>query len=264
MKSNRVLLLILLATIIILVGVAAFLNSTNSRAVKKNNELEGSISSDQITLSQGKAALSAQEKDATDLENSLASAQSALAQINFLSSAESIDYDGKLFSIAASNNLQIASLTATPPSDTTENNNTYQLTTFTVNVEGIAPEKIFASTKDSTDYVSATISSMLAFTSEVANSPDFNTSMIPSINITSPAPMTDADIAALKNTINGEVQAGLTEDETQGLADDEIAALVQTRLKAMKPAQVQVLIEQAGITKPLATITIQVWTLKGA
>jgi hypothetical protein len=88
--------------------------------------------------------------------------------------------------------------------------------------------------------------------------------MIPSINITSPAPMTDADIAALKNTINGEVQAGLTEDETQGLADDEIAALVQTRLKAMKPAQVQVLIEQAGITKPLATITIQVWTLKGA
>jgi len=264
MKGKTILPFTLLVIIIVFVLVALLLDSDNSKVVKKNNALKYNISSGQITLSQGEAALAAQEKDTTDIESSLANAQSALAKINFLSSAESIDYDGKLFSFAANNNLQITSLGATPPSDTTENNNTYQLTTFTLNVEGITPDTIFASTKDYSAYFSAAINSMLAFTNEIVNSPDFNTAMIPSISIASPAPMTDADIVALKNSINNEVQAGLTADETQGLTNDEIAALVQTQIKTMKPAQVQVLIEQAGITKPSATITIQVWTLKGA
>ena len=76
--------------------------------------------------------------------------------------------------------------------------------------------------------------------------------------------MTDADITKLSDSINGEVQAGLTADETEGLSSDEITALVQSTLAAMKPPQVQALIEQAGIPVPSATVTIQVWTYKGA
>jgi len=76
--------------------------------------------------------------------------------------------------------------------------------------------------------------------------------------------MTDADVAALQDNINSEVQAQLTSDETQNLTTDQIAALVQSNLAAMKPDQIQALIEKAGIAKPSATVTINVWTNKGA
>jgi hypothetical protein len=131
-------------------------------------------------------------------------------------------------------------------------------------VEGIAPDKIFGSAKDSASYVSATVNNILAYANKIASSPDFSTAEIPSVSITSQASMTDADITSLNNNIAGIIQAGLSADETQGLTADEVAALVQAKLAALKPDQVQALIEQAGLTKPMATITIRVWVLKGA
>jgi len=76
--------------------------------------------------------------------------------------------------------------------------------------------------------------------------------------------MTDQDVAALKDSINSSIQSELTADETQGLTDDQIAALVQSKLAALKSPDVQVLIAKAGISKPSAAIQIQIWTYKGA
>ena len=264
MKSNRILLVILIVIIIVFVGMAGWLYSGNSKTVKQNNELTNNIASNQATVNKGKAAVLAQQNQATTLENELAGAQTALAQITFPASAESIKYDAILFSMAADSQLKITSLSATPASSTQENNNNYQITTFTVNVEGIAPDKIFGSAKDSTSYVSTTVNNILAYANKIASSPDFSTAEIPSVSITSQASMTDADITSLNNNIAGIIQAGLSADETQGLTADEVAALVQAKLAALKPDQVQVLIEQAGLTKPMATITIRVWVLKGA
>jgi len=82
-----------------------------------------------------------QRKENATLQSELTAAQTTVAQVDFLTSAESIKYDGILFSIAADTNLQITSLSATAPADTTENSNNYQLTTFTVNVAGVAPQR---------------------------------------------------------------------------------------------------------------------------
>jgi len=264
MKSNRILLVILIVIIIVFVGMAGWLYSGNSKTVKQNNELTNNIASNQATVNKGKAAVLAQQNQATTLQNELTAAQTALAQISVPTSAESIKYDAILFSLAADSQLKITSLSATPASSTQENNNTYQITTFTVNVEGIAPDKIFGSAKDSASYVSATVNNILAYANKIASSPDFSTAEIPSVSITSQASMTDADITSLNNNIAGIIQAGLSADETQGLTADEVAALVQAKLTALKPDQVQALIEQAGLTKPMATITIRVWVLKGA
>jgi hypothetical protein len=264
MKLNRMLPLILLAVVVVFVGVAVLVNSANSKAVQKNNELTANITSSQLTLKQGEAAEAVQKNDAAELEGEVSAAQTALAQINFLASAESIKYDGILFSTATNNNLQITGLSATAPTVTTENNNNYQITTFTVNVEGDAPQYIFTSTADSASYISNTVNNILAFTHEIADSPDFNTAEMPSVSVTLPATMTDDGIAALNAAIDNEIQSGFTADETQGLTNDQIAALVLAKLKALTPAQIQVLVIQAGITEPTAVITIQVWTLKGA
>jgi hypothetical protein len=264
MKVNRILLLILLVIIVVFVGVAGWLYSANSSEVDKQNSLKQQITLNQKKLSEGEAANKSAGTEATTLENELNAAQNALSQIKFLSSAESIENDGILFSMAADNNLQITSLTATPPADMTENNNNYQLTTFTVNIEGLVPQNVFTNVADSVSYINDTENNILAFTHEVANSPDFYTAEMPTVSLNLPVPMTDADITALNNTIDDEVQAGLTPDKTQDLTADEITALVKTTLKAMTPTQVQTLIAQAGITVPTAVITIQIWTLKGA
>ena len=264
MKSNRILLLILLAIIVVFAGVGGWLYSANSSEVNKQNNLKQSITLKQKTLSQGQAANAAAEKENATLQSELTAAQTSVAQIDFLTSAESIKYDGILFSIAADTNLQITSLSATAPADTTENSNNYQLTTFTVNVAGVAPQKVFASTADSTAYIAATVNNILAFTHEVANSTDFDTAEMPSVSLTSSVPMTDDDIATLNAAIINEVQAGLTTAETQGLTSDQITALAQSKLAKMTPVQIQALIIQAGYTAPAAAVTIQIWTLKGA
>ena len=264
MKSNRILLVILLVIIIVFVGIAGWLYSGNSNAVKKNSELTNNIATDQVTLDKGKTAITVQQNQSATLKSELASAQTALAQINFPSSAESIEYDALLFSLAADTQLKITSISATPASSAQEANDNYQLTTFTVNVEGIAPDKIFGSIKDSEAYATATVNNIQDYVNKIANRPEFNTAEIPSVSITSQTPMTDADIASLNNNIEGKIQDGLTADETQGLTTDEVAALVQAKLAALKADQIQSLIEQAGFTKPMATVTIQVWVLKGA
>jgi cell division protein FtsB len=264
MKSNRVILpVILLVIILVFVGVTELLHSNNSKEVAKQNTLTNTIAQDQKTLSQGQAELAAKKQEATTLQNELTDAQNMANQVTFRTSAESIEYDQSLFSIADTAKVQITSLTAAPPVETKENNATYQVTTFTLNVEGITPDTIFSKAADSTDYINSTVQNILAFLDKVATSSDFNTAIIPTTSITAPEPMTDADVATLRDTINGEVQAQLTQVEIQGLTADQIAALVQNNLAAMKPEQVQVLIEKAGIPKPSATVTINVWTNKG-
>jgi len=264
MKSNRLLPVILLIIIVVFVGLAGWLYFTNSKAVNNNQTITSNINDKTKTLAAKQAEKVTLQNEAKTLASELTAAQTALSQTSFRSSAESIEYDSLLFSIAADNKLQITSLTTSPPSGVKEGNNNYQLLTFSVNVEGMIPDAIFAKTEDSAAYITATINHILAFTDTIAHSADFDTAVIPSVSITEPAPMTDQDVAALKDSINSSIQSELTADETQGLTDDQIAALVQSKLAALKSPDVQVLIAKAGISKPSAAIQIQIWTYKGA
>ena len=267
MKSNRILPVILLVMIVVFVALAGWLYSANSSAVKQNDDLTANVNKYQQTLSQRLATKATLEKDATTLASELAAAQTALAQekADFRSSAESIQYDGILFSMAADNQLQITDLSATAPADTKENNTDFQITTFTVKVEGLIPNVIFTKPADSAAYIATTVNNIMAFTNEIAHSADFDSAAIPSIGIKEPQPMTDTDIANLTDSITKAVQAGLTADQIQGLTDDQVNALVKSNVAALKPPEVHTLIGQSGIiSKVSATITIQVWTYKGA
>jgi len=216
--------------VVVFLGVAGFLYSANSREVNRQHDTTDAIAKNQAILAQGVAQKAAKQKEASDLAAQLASAKSSLAQVNFPVSAESIEYDRILFSIADSAKLQVTNLTATPPTDMKENTTVYQVTTFTITVQGQTPGTIFTTPDDSTKYVNSVIKGILAYVSGVATGNDFRSADIQSVSITAPQPMTDKQISDMNNAVNGLVRAGLTPADTQGLTEDQIAALVQSKL----------------------------------
>jgi hypothetical protein len=283
MKSNRILQIVLVVLIIAFVAAAGFLYKSNSSEVNRQKSLKDNLTKNQAAYNSGLAQKAALEKTATDLANQLASAKSLLAGVHFRPSSESIEYDRILLGTADSAKLLITNITATPPVAFTEQNNTYQVTTFTVTVEGLSPDGIFATSKDDADYITAVVNNILVFSNAIATSPDFDTAIIQPVNINVPNHMTAADIQAeidginnkirteIKNAIDALTSQILT-DNADTLTQDQIAGLVQTEtdklvaetLKAKSADEVKVLVEQSGIESPSATITINIWTYKGA
>jgi hypothetical protein len=264
MKSNKKLGFILAGIIIIFLVAAGFLYVTNSREVSRYDELNDAITKNQTIISRSVAEKKAKETEALDLEKQLADVQQTLEQTGFRASAESIEYDRILFSIANSNRLQITNLNATAPLDMQEGDITYQVTTFTVSMEGLIPTTIFSTSQDSVNYISSTVDYILAYVNTVATSADFDTTQIQSVNISAPEPMTDLEVKQLIEDINGLVESKLTKEETEGLTEDQKAALVQSKLAAMPSDKIQQLMEEAGFDKITAVVIIKIWTCKGA
>ena len=95
--------------------------------------------------------------------------------------------------------------------------------------------------------------------------------------------MTGKDIQALIDGINAKIAAEIQDDinaltiqiqtdnadtlpqnQIDALVKTETAKLVAQTLSAKSADDVKALIEQAGIQSPSATITINIWTYKGA
>ena len=185
--------------------------------------------------------------------------------------------------MADSAKLRLTGITATSPAAFTEQNNTYQVTTFTVTVEGFSPGAIFSAPKDDSDYITGIVSNIMAFSNTLATSADFDTAIIEPVNITVPKAMTAVDVQAEINVINTKIAAELKDaiaaltaqiqtDNGDTLTQDQIAALIKTEtdklvaetLKAKSADEVKALVQQANIQSPSATFTINVWTYKGA
>ena len=283
MKSNRILQLILLVLVVIFVATAGFLYTANSSEIKRHTQLTDTLNKDQVTYNNGLAQEAALQKTAADLASQLAAAKASLASTHFRSSAESIEYDNILYSVADAAKLQITSLSASSPSNVQEKDTTYQVTTFTVAVKGLSPDGIFSSPADDMAYIAAVVDNILAFENKIATGADFDTTVIPSVSITEPAPMTAAEVQAEIDGINTKIAAELKDaitalaaqiqkDNASLLTPDQIAALVKTETDALiattlasqTPDQIKALVEQANIVTPTATITINVWTCKGA
>jgi hypothetical protein len=269
--------------IVAFAAAAGFLYKSNSSEVNRQKGLKDNLTKNEAAYNSGLAQKAALEKTTADLANQLASAKSLLAGVHFRPSSESIEYDRILLGTADSAKLLITNITATPPVAFTEQNNTYQVTTFTVTVEGLSPDGIFATSKDDADYITAVVNNILVFSNAIATSPDFDTAIIQPVNINVPNHMTAADIQAeidginnkirteIKNAIDALTSQILT-DNADTLTQDQIAGLVQTEtdklvaetLKAKSADEVKMLVEQSGIESPSATITINIWTYKGA
>jgi hypothetical protein len=256
--------LVLGGIIIVFLVAAGILYAANSREVSKQEEVTDEITRNQAILSKGVAEKKAKEAEAATLAEQLASAKQLLEQTHFLASAESIEYDRILFSIANSSGLRVTSLTATPPSVKKENSITYQVTIFTVNLEGRTPGTLFSTIQDSTNYITSVVDNILAFINTVTTTTDFDTALIQSVNISTPEPMTAEEIGDMLESIKDSIRGDLTDAETEGKTDDEIDQLVNAKLAAKSPSEIQLLLEQAGLDRPSAVITIEIWTYKGA
>jgi len=262
MKSQRMLGFILAGIIVIVLVGAGLLYMANNRALSRQDELNDAITTNQTILNSATAEKRVKEAEAAVLAQQLADAEQALAQVGFRDSAESIEYDGILFSIAKDTKLQITNLTATAPLAMKEGNTTYQLTTFTVSVTGITPSTIFSTGQDSASYIAGVVDNILAFVDAVANSADFDTATIQSVNISAPEPMTNEDVMQLIESINNQIESNLTDAEKLNKTEAQIAALVQGKLAAMSSTEIQQLLEDMGVDKTTAVITIKIWTYK--
>ncbi len=263
MKSNKLLAFILAGIIIVVLAGAGLLFFADMKEQDKQDALNSQIASAQATIARSAQQKAEKQAEAIALAAQLAEAKALLEQTGFRSSAESIEYDRLLFQIATDNQLQVKSITTTPPLDVKEGDIVYQQTTFTVSLEGLAPGVIFASPVDSTSYINGVVDKFLAYVNTVAVSPDFDTAQIQSVNISAPEPMTAEGIAAMVKNIHSQVESDLTDAEKTGKTEAEIAALVQSKLAAKTSAEIAILMANAGQDKPSATITIKIWTFKG-
>jgi Tfp pilus assembly protein PilO len=129
MKLSRKVLLIIEA--VILVAALAGLYVVYSRQAGERDALNDRLSVAQTFLS----ALTTNEQN---LEDQLAHAQSSIdaAQAQFPQSVESIEYDNDLFAIADDCNVDITSITASPPTNKKVGAVTYSVSPFVVAVKG--------------------------------------------------------------------------------------------------------------------------------
>jgi hypothetical protein len=283
MKSNRILQIILLVLIVIFVAVGGFIYAADSKEKNQHVALNDEINKNQAILTRSLTDKTAKEKEAADLESQLASAKAMLNKADFRASVQSIEYDKILFSIADGAKLQITGLTATPSVDIKEKDATYQLTTFTVSVIGLTPDAVFSSTSDSAAYINSVATNVLDFVNKVTTSTDFDTAAIQSVDITAPEPMSDSEIKGLIKQVNDMVEKELsdqiealteeiqtenedtlTSEEIDALIATKTAELIQKTLNNKTTDQVRALVERVNLEKPSATITIKIWTYKGA
>ncbi len=264
MKSNRILGFILAGIIIIALAGAGFLYVADMKEQDRHDALNSEIASNQAQITRGAEQIKEKEAEAFTLATRLAEAKALLAQTGFRSSAESIEYDRLLFQIAADTQLLVKSINATPAQDMKEGNVIYQQTTFTVSLEGLAPGVIFSTPVDSTSYIDGVVDNILEYINTLATSPDFDTAQVQSVSISAPEPMTEEEITRMIESINSQVATELTDAEIEDKTEEELAALVQSKLAAKTSAEIAVLMEQAGLDKPTVTISIKIWTYKGA
>ena len=238
MKSNRILLLVLLALIIVFGAVAGYLYTANNAENKNQTQLKNNIAKDLATINKGIAQKADLDKAAADIASQLDAAKAALADINFRKAAESIEYDRILYGIADAS---------------------------------------------SATYIGSVVTKILDFTNKIAVSSDFDTAVIESVNINEPHPMTSEEIQGLIDGINNKIADGirgqidaltsqiqtdnedtLTQEQINALIKTDTDKLVAATLAAKTPDEIKTLVDQAGIARPTAVITISIWTYKGA
>jgi len=278
MKSNRILQIVLVGLVVVFVAVAAYIYTANSSETKKQSQLKSTLNQSQVIYANGLAQKAALQTTATGLANQLAGAKALLAQSSFRSSAESIEYDRTLYSLAAASKLNVTSLTSSAPSSMVDQGTTYKVTTFTVNVVGFVPAAIFSKSADDTAYINSVVNNLNGYLQSIIASPDFNTAIIPNVDFAVPPAMTDDQIQSEITTINDFVttqqqtaidaltlkiqtaNAALPPEQVTALVTTAINDLIAQTIKNATPAQLAMLITRAGIAAPTAVITINVWS----
>ncbi|GAG98880.1 unnamed protein product, partial [marine sediment metagenome] len=203
----------------------------------EQTELNAALAATQATLPKLAEQRASLESTLTELEDRLAQVTSQLktAKAVFPALVESIEVDELLFGFADTWDLEITSLTASEPRDyrvkvEVEDEDievediTYLVTTFTVDVEGKAPESDFKTEEEYKAYIDKAVDDILNFIHTVVTHRDFDTATVELVNIVVPEP--------------------LSEKEKEGLTEELIE-------------------EREGIEVPSATINLVIYSYKG-
>jgi cell division protein FtsB len=198
-------------TIWIVLGVAVFiigfvvLYMMYSRQGGEQDQLKSQIASNQATLLKLITEKGSWQSQLAQLQDELAERQSALAEAKLAlsqagtgwpESAESIEYDEKLFEIADAWNLDIIVAKAAEPGEETLEGVTFTTSSFNVQVKGKPREADELSTTDVEyrEYLYKTVSDILAFLHTIVMDKDFASAGIELVDMQVPEPLTQEDI----------------------------------------------------------------------
>jgi len=236
--------------VVLFVIAAVFLYLRYSGQAAEQENLESSLSTEQGTLARFVSEESDLGNQLAELESQLAQAKSLFdeTKASFPESAESIEYDEILFSTADNCNLVITSLTASAPSPQKEENITYSVASFTVRVESKVPKPVSTTNQVYEEYVYHTAGDILDFVKAIAFGEEFAGATVTAVTITVPEPLSEAQISVMRSNI----EDGLTEEETRGKAEWQIALLVEAKLAD------QIKTSLGTLGKPTATIMVSI------
>jgi hypothetical protein len=129
----------------------------------------------------------------------------------FLSSAESIEYNGTLFKFASDNKIEIHEMSTGEPSEQDVEGILYAMTAISLNVTG-------------------SVENTLNFIKTITGDPAFKTTVIQGFEMSVPEPLTTDQIEEMKASIRkdlmGKAMAGITTEQMIGFITDSLAEVI--------------------------------------
>jgi hypothetical protein len=198
-------------TVWIILGVAIFiigfavLYMMYSRQGDEQEQLKSKIGANQATLVGLIKERESWQSQLLKLQDELAQRQDALTEANLAlsqagtgwpTSAESIEYDEKLFAMADAWNLNITMVTAVEPKEIKVEGITFTVSSFNVEVKGKPREedKLSKTAAEYREYLYKTVDDILAFVNTIVNDKDFASAGIELVSMQVPQPLTQKEI----------------------------------------------------------------------
>ena len=183
-----------------------FLFLMYSRQLDEQEQLKSRLETNVATLPKLVAERENWQSQLVKLQNELAQRQSALNEANeqlrqattgWPTSAESIEYDEKLFEIANAWNLDITVVTAAAAEEERIEGISFMVASFTVEVRGkLVTIADFEEAADYQEYIDDTVDDILAFIHTVASDKNFDSARIQLVDLGVPEPLTDEEFQA--------------------------------------------------------------------
>ncbi len=203
MRLSKTVWIILGAAIFIIGFVVLYM--MYSRQGDEQEQLKSKIAANQAALVGLIKERESWQSQLLNLQDELAQRQDALAEANLAlsqagtgwpTSAESIEYDEKLFEMADAWNLEITVVKAAEPQEETVEGITFTVSSFNVEVRGKSREedKLSRTAAEYREYLYKTVDDILAFVHTIVNDKDFVSAGIELVSMEVPEPLTQEEI----------------------------------------------------------------------
>jgi hypothetical protein len=194
---------IILGVVVFVIG-AVYLYMMYARQLDEQEQWKSKLATNQATLPRLVAERENWQSQLDKLQNEIAQRQAALTEANLAlsqakegwpESAESIEYDEKLFEIADAWKLDITVVTAAEPKEVRVEGITFTVASFNVEVKGRPPETTPEEEDDYRDYIYKAVGDILHFIDTVVNDKDFASASIELVTMQVPQPLTKEQLA---------------------------------------------------------------------